>query len=550
MKRILLALITFCLFCSVYAFGMFENTSLSSINNYHNIKQQEHSFGGVTNSQDNQNIETDNQVLDSRPDSTFSIEIHPISDYSWLNTYIITCEIINLNTMESDTLEFVDYENEYIELPEGDYGFYYYIKKNGWSCEISDICNVSNLQPPVYSINEASSSEVIDIRLINYLNDGIDTFENETGEAFTLGELSVTPLWIKSPITLFVRQLLYVNNLNQIMIAGYQTRRVNGWETFTLPEPLLYFENNLELGESFTGHMAVSDGSGIVMTTFESTFTEVYNRWTTQEELQIKSITTIYETNDNVIHSSEIGYTGGSLPYSISWFMGNDTHQYHQNREISTQGNNTILWDLTPNETVSFRVCSTERFITNMRIDQNNMLRWNTVVGVRNDTEVDYYKIDVYDVNWDLIATYNTADNSRFYPLEDNVVEDYYRISNHAFYLDGSSSNYGHITDQIVPNIDDSIEPVSLNVNNYPNPFNPETTILFSLVKPTMTKVEIFNIKGQKVKTLLDDKLDSGEHKIVWNGKDDNGKSLASGVFFYKMTSGNYSSTKKMVLMK
>ena len=544
MKRILLALITFCLSYSVYASGMFENVSSSSIDNYDNIKQ------GLTNSQDNQNIGISNEMLDSRPDSTFSIEIHPTSDYYWFNTDIITCEIINLNTMESDTLEFVNNENEYIELSEGEYGFYYYIKKNGWSYEICDICNIYNCQPPVYNITEASSSEVINIGLPYHMSDGIATFDNETGEPFTLGELSVIPLWIKSPITLFVRQLLYVNDLNQIMIAGYQTRKEDGWETFALPEPLLYFENNLELGESFTGHMAVSDGSGIVMTTFESTFTEVYNRWTTQEELQIKSITTIYETNDNVTHSSEIGYAGGSLPYSISWFMGNDTHQYHQNREITTQGNNSLLWDLTPNETVSFRVFTTERRATNVRIDQNNILRWNTVVGVRNDTEVDYYKIDVQDVNWDLIATYNTDGNSRFYPLDDDIVEDYYNISVQGFYLDGSSSNVSCLTDQIVPNIDDSIEPVSLNVNNYPNPFNPETTISFSLVKPTKTKIEIFNIKGQKVKTLLDDKLDSGEHKVVWNGKDDNGKSVASGVFFYKMTSGTYSSTKKMLLMK
>lgn len=544
MKRILLPLIVLCLFCFTYAFGMFENTS-NSVNNYANIKQ------GLTNSQDNQNIEIGNEVLTNRPDSTYLIEIDPRSGYYWLNTDVITCEIINLDTMESDTLEFVNNENEYVELSEGEYGFYYYIKKNGWTYEIYDICNeYSRQQPPAYNINQASSSEVIELRLPAHLSDGLCITDYETGEAFTLGEISVTPLWTKSPITMFVRQLLFVNDLNQIMIAGYQTRKVDGWETFALPQPLLYFENNLEIGETFTGHMAISDGSGIIMTTFESTLTEIYSRWTTQEELQIKSIRTIYETNDNVAHSSEIAYTGSSFPYSISWFMGTDTHLYHQNMSITTQGDNTQLWDFTSNETVEFRVFTTERFPTNLRIDQNNILRWNTVVGVRYDTEVDYYEIEVYDVNWNEIATYNTANNSHFYPLEDNVVEDYFNIRVIGFYLDGSTSNQGSLLDQIVPNVDDYIESVSLNLISYPNPFNPETTISFSLVKPAKTKIEIFNIKGQKVTTLIDDNLDLGKHEIVWNGKNENGKSVASGVFFYKMTSGNHSLTKKMVLTK
>ena len=91
---------------------------------------------------------------------------------------------------------------------------------------------------------------------------------------------------------------------------------------------------------------------------------------------------------------------------------------------------------------------------------------------------------------------------------------------------------------------------VSALEGNYPNPFNPETTIAFSTKESGQVSLDIYNIKGQKVRTLINDHRDAGSHKIVWNGKDDNGKSVASGVFFYRMKSGKYSSTKKMILMK
>ena len=87
-------------------------------------------------------------------------------------------------------------------------------------------------------------------------------------------------------------------------------------------------------------------------------------------------------------------------------------------------------------------------------------------------------------------------------------------------------------------------------LGNYPNPFNPETTLSYNLREAGAVTLDIFNIKGQKVKTLINENQSSGNHTVVWNGKDDNNRSVASGVYFYKMRSGTYSSTKKMILMK
>jgi hypothetical protein len=85
---------------------------------------------------------------------------------------------------------------------------------------------------------------------------------------------------------------------------------------------------------------------------------------------------------------------------------------------------------------------------------------------------------------------------------------------------------------------------------NYPNPFNPTTTIKFSLNTPEKTLIEVYNIRGEKVRTLVDGELQADFYNIVWNGKDNSGKKTSSGVYFYKMKAGNYVSTKKMILMK
>ena len=89
-----------------------------------------------------------------------------------------------------------------------------------------------------------------------------------------------------------------------------------------------------------------------------------------------------------------------------------------------------------------------------------------------------------------------------------------------------------------------------INSFNYPNPFNPETTISFDLPQRNKVELVVYNLKGQKVKSLINEKMDMGVHKIIWNGTNNQGKEVASGVYYYRLSSGNYTKTNKMVLMK
>jgi flagellar hook assembly protein FlgD len=95
---------------------------------------------------------------------------------------------------------------------------------------------------------------------------------------------------------------------------------------------------------------------------------------------------------------------------------------------------------------------------------------------------------------------------------------------------------------------------VILTVNflgsNYPNPFNPTTTIQFGLKQAQNVKITIYNTRGQTVKHLVNGVMPAGTHKIVWDGRDNNNQGIASGMYFYRMETPDYSKTNKAILMK
>jgi len=85
---------------------------------------------------------------------------------------------------------------------------------------------------------------------------------------------------------------------------------------------------------------------------------------------------------------------------------------------------------------------------------------------------------------------------------------------------------------------------------NYPNPFNLSTKINFSLARTEQTTITVYNILGQKVAEPVNEMLPAGPHEIIWDGTDDNGNIVASGIYFYRLKSGGNCSSKKMLLLK
>jgi hypothetical protein len=98
---------------------------------------------------------------------------------------------------------------------------------------------------------------------------------------------------------------------------------------------------------------------------------------------------------------------------------------------------------------------------------------------------------------------------------------------------------------------DDPLQPpATLSCCNYPNPFNPETTISFEIPKTDNVSLQIYNLKGQLIRTLVNDYLPAGKQSIVWNGTDNNNQPVSSGVYLYKIKTGKCTKSAKMLLLK
>ena len=97
------------------------------------------------------------------------------------------------------------------------------------------------------------------------------------------------------------------------------------------------------------------------------------------------------------------------------------------------------------------------------------------------------------------------------------------------------------------------LDPIPENyglAQNMPNPFNPSTTISYEVPESGATKLVVYNLLGQQVRTLIDNTIEAGYHSIVWDGADEFGRQVASGIYIYRMSSGEFAATRRMMFLK
>jgi len=87
-------------------------------------------------------------------------------------------------------------------------------------------------------------------------------------------------------------------------------------------------------------------------------------------------------------------------------------------------------------------------------------------------------------------------------------------------------------------------------LQNYPNPFNGETIIRFQLPKAARVQMYVFNIRGQRVATLIDEQMDPGYHKVTWNGRNDDNRLVASGIYIYLIQADRNRASQKLTIIK
>lgn len=121
--------------------------------------------------------------------------------------------------------------------------------------------------------------------------------------------------------------------------------------------------------------------------------------------------------------------------------------------------------------------------------------------------------------------------------------------------LDAQRHNYTYMLEgRFALGVDDqdgAILPAQFTLHhNYPNPFNPATTIRFDLPTPAHVKLEVFNLLGQRVAELADEPMKTGRHSVIWDGKNQSGEDTASGVYFYRLTAGDYAKVRRMTILR
>ena len=166
-----------------------------------------------------------------------------------------------------------------------------------------------------------------------------------------------------------------------------------------------------------------------------------------------------------------------------------------------------------------------------------------------------FYIDDIYPVPHfaqELVISSNIAGNS--YLIQGRLNGAYYyqvRARDAQNQWSGFSNPLKVIVERQVSINDDYSIPSDFTLEqNYPNPFNAQTQITFSLASPGNVRLSIYDLGGRLVRKLLKAQANSGNHKVIWDGKDDRGVDVSSGVYFYQISAENKSLTKRMVLIR
>jgi hypothetical protein len=174
------------------------------------------------------------------------------------------------------------------------------------------------------------------------------------------------------------------------------------------------------------------------------------------------------------------------------------------------------------------------------------LLEWKTSYESRNlgfnvyrstDPEQGFLKLNTEIIKPAKSGEYRFVDNN-----VDAGHTYYYKIEDVSF--DGKRTLHGPVAAQVEMPVEFVLE------QNYPNPFNPETTIRFALPKRVHVYLAIYNVLGQEVRVLVDRELMPGYHSFVWDGRDKAGRKVNSGLYYYRFRAGEFTTVKKMLLLK
>jgi len=192
-------------------------------------------------------------------------------------------------------------------------------------------------------------------------------------------------------------------------------------------------------------------------------------------------------------------------------------------------------------------------------VDQDGILIHWTTATEANNAGFNIYRSqqengDYVKINGTMIPGQGDAATGHSYSYTDRPDQAgtyYYKLEDIA--INGQTTFHGpiQVTGVTSVAIDQMVIPDHFELSqNYPNPFNPETHIQFALPRDEQVRITIYDLQGQLVRTMVNERKSAGTYSVIWNGRDENGVKVSSGVYFYRIDAGEFTMTRKMILMK
>lgn len=173
----------------------------------------------------------------------------------------------------------------------------------------------------------------------------------------------------------------------------------------------------------------------------------------------------------------------------------------------------------------------------------------NEVKGLMQNLRIALPPVGVDSISWQAIRDANDLNMRKAYFNYRMIYGDAsYGMHNTKFTIDVLRKSLAILTGVEV--LDNNIPSTFELSQNYPNPFNPSTEIKFSIPKSERVKIAVYNSIGKLVKVLVDENMAPGNYKVTWNGEDNRGSKVSSGVYLYRLETPSFQATKKMVLLK
>jgi hypothetical protein len=201
---------------------------------------------------------------------------------------------------------------------------------------------------------------------------------------------------------------------------------------------------------------------------------------------------------------------------------------------------NNIVWSETPESNLVSNYSYIEARYNNISLPNGDIFP-----GIENINELP-----------DFVG--NTDDNSEKTTLADKFVQ--FQLNPTSPCIDAGDPLEQHDTDGTIPDLGvfefvgnkDLTQAVNreLSLSNYPNPFNPSTSIMFNVAEEGNVDIKVYNLRGQVVKSLINEKRAVGSHQVAWNGDNNRGAKVASGIYFVRMKQHNNNVTRKILLTK